>query len=168
VAEQRLPIVDGDDGVWGDTLNQFIAKEHYNTGVNNAANGGHKTITVQPGTDVAGTAPIKLTSGTLLSSPEAGAVEFNSNRLYFTQTTGPTRKVLAAFDDTSGATGDMYYRDASGHFVRLAPGSNGNALRVSGGLPAWQAAGTAIGVNLSVGTSAPGSPATGDLWVDTN
>jgi ABC-type nitrate/sulfonate/bicarbonate transport system permease component len=28
--------------------------------------------------------------------------------------------------------------------------------------------GTAAVLNISVGTTAPGSPATGDLWVDTN
>ena len=165
---QRLPIIDGDDGQWGINLNSFLSKEHYDDGTDNAVNGGHKNVTIRPGTAAAGTAPLKFTSGTLLTTPEAGAVEFNSNRLYFTQTTGPTRKVVAAFDDATGTTGDMYYRDASGNFVRLAPGTNGYALRMSAGLPAWQAAGTAIGVNLSVGTVAPGSPATGDLWVDTN
>jgi hypothetical protein len=137
---QRLPIVNGDDGLWGTILNQYLEKEHFNDGTDNPVNGGHKTVTIQPGTAAAGTAPLKLTSGTLLSAPEAGAVEFNSNRFYVTQTSGSTRKVVAAFDDTSGATGDMYYRDSSGHFVRLGIGSSTHVLTVSGGLPAWQAA----------------------------
>ncbi len=119
--DQRLPTVNGDDGAWGDILNQFLEKEHYNTGVDNAANGGHKTITVRAGTTAAGTAPLKFTSGSLMTTPEAGAIEFNSDKLYFTQTTGPTRKALT--------TGDT---------------------------------------NITVSTSAPSSPATGDLWVDTN
>lgn len=137
MAEQRLPYVDGDDGDWGDILNQFIEKEHYNTALDNSANGGHQKITIRPGTSTAGTAPLKFTSGTLLSSPEAGAVEFNSDRLYFTQTTGPTRKTIAAYDDTFGGEGDTYYRDSSGNFVRLAIGSEGKTLKVSGGLPTW-------------------------------
>lgn len=94
MAEQRLPIVNSDDGAWGDILNQYLKKEHHDTGVNNAANGGHKNITVQPSTGVAGTAPIKLTSGTLLGTAEAGAVEFNNDNLYFTQTTGTKRKII--------------------------------------------------------------------------
>ena len=136
--DQRLPIVDGDDGDWGDILNQFLEKEHHNTGSNDAANGGHKTVTIRAGTATAGTAPLKFTSGTLLTSAEAGAVEFNTDKLYFTQTTGTTRKVIAAYDDTSGATGDLYYRDSSGYFVRLGVGSSNQVLSVVSGLPAWK------------------------------
>lgn len=140
MAEQRLPIVNGDDATWGTILNQFLEKEHYNTGTDLATNGGHKTITIRPGTTSAGTAPLKFTSGSLLTSPEAGAVEFLTDRLYFTQTTSSTRKTIAAYDDASGATGDIYYRDTSGNFVRLPIGSNTQVLTVSGGLPSWQAA----------------------------
>lgn len=137
---QRLPVVNGDDGQWGTILNQYLTKEHYDDGTDNAVNGGHQNITIRPGTTVPGTAPLKFSSGSLLTTPEAGALEFNSDRLYFTQTTGTTRKVVAAFNDVSGATGDIYYRDASGHFVRLEIGSPSHVLTVSGGLPAWQAA----------------------------
>ena len=135
---QRLPFVNGDDAQWGSILNQYIKKEHYDDGTDNAVNGGHVTITVRAGTASAGTAPLKLTSGTLMTTSEAGAVEFNSDRLYFTQTTGPTRKVVASFDDSSGATGDLYYRDSSGNFVRLGVGTNNQVVSVVSGLPAWR------------------------------
>lgn len=143
---QRLPIVNSDDGVWGDILRQYLLKEHYDDGTDNAVNGGHKTITVRAGTASAGTAPLKFTSGTLLSTPEAGAIEFNSDNLYFTQTTSTTRKKIAAYDDTSGATGDIYYRDSSGYFKRLGIGSTNDVLTVSGGLPVWAAGGSALPV----------------------
>jgi hypothetical protein len=97
--EQRLPAVNGDDGQWGDILNQFISKEHANSGVDDPANGGHKTITVQAGTTAAGTAPLKFSSGSLMSTPEVGAIEFLTDRLYFTQTTGTSRKAIALTDD---------------------------------------------------------------------
>ena len=84
---QRLPIVNSDDGIWGDILRQYLMKEHYNDDTDNAVNGGHKTITVRAGTTCAGTAPIKLTSGSLMTTPEAGAIEFLTDALYFTQTT---------------------------------------------------------------------------------
>ena len=137
MVEQRLPAIDGDEGHWGEILNLFLSKEHYNSGTDSVTNGSHQKITIQPGTASAGTAPLKFSSGTLLSSPEAGAVEFNTDTLYFTQTTSTTRKKIAAYDDTSGATGDIYYRNSSGYFTRLGVGSTGNMLTVSGGIPSW-------------------------------
>lgn len=137
MAQQRLPIVNSDDGIWGDILRQFLAKEHYNDDTDNAANGGHQKITIRAGTASAGTAPLKFTSGTLLSTPESGTVEFNTDSLYFTITTGTVRRKIAIYDDSSGATGDLYYRDSSGNLTRLGIGSSGKTLRVSSGLPAW-------------------------------
>lgn len=134
---QRLPIVNSDDGVWGDIIRQYLTKEHYNDDTDNSANGGHQTITIRPGTAASGTAPLKFSSGTLMTTPEAGAMEFNNNLLYFTITSGTVRKKIAMYDDTSGATGDLYYRDGSGNFSRLAVGSTGQVLGVSGGAPAW-------------------------------
>lgn len=99
MADQRLPIVNSDDGQWGTILNQFLVKEHYDTGLNNSANGGHKNVTLRPGTTTAGTAPLKFTSGQLLSSAEVGAVEFLTDTLYFTQTTNATRKAIATTND---------------------------------------------------------------------
>jgi len=100
MVQQRLPLVNGDDGAWGDILNQYITKEHYNTGVDDAANGGHKTVTLRPGTTTAATAPLKFTSGPLLTNPEAGAVEFLNDSYYATITAGPnTRKTIAFSED---------------------------------------------------------------------
>ena len=95
---QRLPLVNSDDGTWGDIIRQFLMKEHVNDDTDNPVNGGHKTITIQPGTASAGTAPLKFTSGTLLSTPEAGAMEFNNDKLYFTRTTSTERRVLTTGD----------------------------------------------------------------------
>jgi hypothetical protein len=134
---QRLPIVNSDDGTWGDIIRQYLMKEHYNDDTNNAANGGHHKITIRAGTASAGTAPLKFTTGTLLSTPEAGAMEFAGDNFYLTQTSSSVRKKIAIYDDGSGATGDIYYRNSSGYFTRLAAGSNGTFLTVSSGLPAW-------------------------------
>ena len=146
---QRLPIVNSDDGQWGTILNQYLSKEHYDDATDNPVNGGHKTVTIRAGTATAGTAPLKFTSGTLLTVTEAGAIEFNSDRLYFTQTTSTTRKVIAAFDDSSGATGDVYYRDSSGNFVRLGIGATGEVLTVVSGMPNWEP--VATGTSLTRG-----------------
>ncbi len=133
---QRLPIVNSDDGVWGDIIRQYLKKEHYDDGTDNAVNGGHQTVTIRPGTASAGTAPLKFASGTVLGTPEAGAVEFNSDSLYFTITTGTVRKKVAIYDDSSGATGDLHYRDSLGNFVRLGLGNSGQVLK-AGATPTW-------------------------------
>jgi len=52
---------------------------------------------LKAGTATASTAPLKFTSGTLLTAAEAGVVEFLTDRLTFTGTTGTTRKDIADF-----------------------------------------------------------------------
>jgi hypothetical protein len=136
MVQQRLPIVNSDDGVWGDIIRQYLMKEHYNDDTDNPVNGGHQNVTIRAGTAAAGTAPLKFAAGTLMTAPEAGALEFTTNDLYFTITSGTVRKKIALYD-TSGATGDLYYRDGSGDFVRLGIGATGKTLRVSGGVPTW-------------------------------
>ena len=49
-------------------------------------------IHLTAGTATANTAPLKLTSGTNLTTAEAGAMEFTTDNLYFTITTGAARK----------------------------------------------------------------------------
>ncbi len=149
MTQQRLPIVNSDDGVWGDIIRQFLAKEHFNDDTDNPVNGGHQTITIRAGTATGGTAPLKFTSGTLLTTPEAGALEFNNNFLYFTITSGTVRKKVALYDDSAGATGDLYYRDSTGNFVRLGASSDGKTLRLSGGLPSWSDATLATSTKTS-------------------
>jgi hypothetical protein len=140
--ENRLPVVGADEGDWGANLNSFLGKEHYdNTGVNDPLNGMHRRVTIVAGTATGGTAPLKFNSGTLLTTPEAGAVEFNSNTLYYTKTTGPTRLKIAAYDNTGGATGDMYYRNASGDLERIALGTDTHVLTLTSGVPGWAAPG---------------------------
>ena len=65
-------------------------------------------------------------------------MEFVTDKLYFTQTSSTTRNTIAAYDDSTGATGDLYYRDAGGYFVRLGVGSGNQVLGVASGLPSWK------------------------------
>lgn len=132
---QRLPIVNSDDGSWGAIIRQFLMKEHVNDDSNSPDNGGHRNVTIQPGTATA--APLTFNSGPLLTTPAKGSVEFNNNSLYFTTTTGNTRKKVAIYDDAAGATGDLYFRDADGYFVRLGIGTDKQRLGTASGLPAW-------------------------------
>lgn len=134
---QRLPHVNGDDGTWGDILRQYLMKEHVNDDTDNPLNGAHKNVTILPGTAAPGTAPLKLTSGTLLSTPEAGAIEFAGDNLYFTQTSANARKKVLLYNDASGANGDMYVRGATGQIQRLPLGDSGAVLTAGASGPTW-------------------------------
>jgi len=86
---------------------------------------------LKAGTASANTAPLKFTSGTLLSSPEAGAMEFLTDDLCFTITTGAARqKVVLTAGLTSG---------------RVPYGTTNGRLTDSAGL-------TFDGTNLNVGS----------------
>jgi len=54
---------------------------------------------IKAGTTAALTAPLKLTSGSLNTVSEAGAVEFLTDDLYFTQTTNTSRHLVAWQDN---------------------------------------------------------------------
>ena len=99
----------------------------------------NKRFWLSPGTAGIGGYPLKFSSGLLMSTPEAGAIEFVTDHLYFTTTTGPVRKTIAAYNDASGAAGDIYYRDSSGNFTRLGVGTDTHVLTLVSGLPAWMA-----------------------------
>ena len=53
---------------------------------------------LKAGTATASTAPLKFTTGTSLTTPEAGALEFTTDDLFFTITTGTARKAFVLDD----------------------------------------------------------------------
>ena len=63
-------------------------------------NGGTGTakLHITSGSATASTAPLKFTSGSLLTAPEAGAVEFNGDNLYLTITSSTARKNVTLDD----------------------------------------------------------------------
>lgn len=56
------------------------------------------------GTAAAGTAPFKLNSGAVLTAPVAGVMEFLTDALYFTITTGTARKTVAFLESPTLVT----------------------------------------------------------------
>lgn len=59
---------------------------------------------IKAGTATANTAPLKFTSGTLLTTAEAGAVEFLTDAYYGTITTGAARKTFAFLESPAFTT----------------------------------------------------------------
>lgn len=69
------------------------------------------------------------------------------NRLYISEAGVWTLSV------GSDATGDIYYRNSSGNFIRRGIGSSGQVLTVSGGLPVWASLGGGTVTTVSVVTN---------------
>jgi len=69
------------------------------------------------GTATAGTAPLKITSGTLLSTAEIGAFEFVTDVWYGTITTGAARKAFILDDGTRLTSGKIPVATTNGRLV---------------------------------------------------
>ena len=76
----------------GSTIYGDLATDHVGIGVEAMT----AVLHLKAGTSAAGTAPIKLTAGTLLTAPEAGAIEWDGTDLYITTAAGARKKVTAA------------------------------------------------------------------------
>ncbi|GHC57263.1 hypothetical protein [Ulvibacter litoralis] len=59
------------------------------------------TLHVRAGTASANSAPLKFTSGTKLATPEAGAMEYDGNRLYFTPESNIRQVLLKGYEQTA-------------------------------------------------------------------
>lgn len=71
-------------------------------------------VNLRAGTATAGTAPLKFISGTNLTTPEAGAVEYNGTNLFFTNSTAERFKV-ADIDQDLMTTDRLCKYTAAGH-----------------------------------------------------
>jgi hypothetical protein len=83
------------------------------------------------GTAGAGTSPLKMTSGTLLTTPEAGAVEYDGTSLYYTDGTG-ARHTLSGSSQWTTSGSNIYYNTAGGN-VGIGTTTPGAALQIKAG-----------------------------------
>lgn len=83
------------------------------------------------GTATAGTAPLKFTAGTNLTTTEAGAVEYNGSHLYFSASNGGTRYQL---DQQIGTTNLSYTQNATNNLVNSNSGTSATLLTATSSL----------------------------------
>lgn len=103
---------------------------------------------LKAGTATANTAPLKFSSGTLLTTAEAGAVEFLTDAYYGTITTGAARKTFAFLESPVFVTPNI--DTANGISLSL---SNTINLIATGGAPTVGQA-TLVGGTVTVNTTA--------------
>ena len=72
---------------------------------------------LKAGTATASTSPLKFTSGTLLSSPEAGAFEFLTDNIHITISTGAARKGIVLDDGTRLTSGKIPVSTTNGRLI---------------------------------------------------
>lgn len=135
------------------------------SGTSSGTNTGDQTMTLTgdvtgtgTGSFVATIGALKVTNAMLAGSIAASKLVGNDIATLGTVTAGTlsTGAVIAGVTITVGsdATGDIYYRNASGVFTRLGIGSAAQVLTVAGGLPSWAAASGGITtLNLLTGAT---------------
>ena len=92
-------------------------------------------LQLKAGTATAGTAPLKLTSGALLGTAEAGAIEYDGDNLYYTNSSN-ARQTLATVGGAQTFSGDQTFSGA----VNVSNGTSSSsastgALVTGGGVP---------------------------------
>lgn len=91
---------------------------------------------LKAGTATASTAPLKLTSGTLMTNPEAGAIEYDGTSFYCTNST-LTRSAIGTMNNPMTTAEDIIVGGTSGTPARKAKGADGTFLGVVGGAITW-------------------------------
>lgn len=86
---------------------------------------------------------LALAAGSSAAVSVAGGVRIrqSSGALDYSFNTGAYARLLSKLTLASQATGDIMYASAADTWTRLAAGTNGYVLTMSGGLPVWAAAG---------------------------
>ena len=101
--------IGGSDGSGADPDNPTLAVGDDYSIFKNRVKVGDNTYTAPTallhiGAGTATTAPFKLSSGTLLASPQIGAIEFNNDSYYATITTGTARRTFAFLESPAFTT----------------------------------------------------------------
>lgn len=104
---------------------------------------------LRAGVATASGAPLKLTSGTLLTTPESGAVEFDGTGLYFTDS-GNVRRSLVS---SGGALSSVSSVTGSGALTVSSGGTNQNLTLAASGTGTVQATSPLVVTSSTASTS---------------
>jgi hypothetical protein len=112
-------------------------------------------VTLPAGSSGAGLSPIKFTSGTSMSTPEVGAMEFTTDDLYFTITTGAARKGIVLNDGSNLTSSRVPFATTDGRLHDSANLSfDGTTLTTTDMTVSGT---TLVSGSIGVGTTSPNS-----------
>jgi hypothetical protein len=94
------------NGLSGSQSTKMIIDNSGNVGIGTTV--PTASLHIKAGTATANTAPLKLTSGTNLTTPELGAVEYDGTNLFYTAS-GPTRHTIANLDEAQTFSGQKTF-----------------------------------------------------------
>lgn len=109
----------------------------------------------------------------ILGTPTSGTMTNVTGLPLSTGITGTLATTNGGTGLTTYTSGDIIYASATNTLAKLAKGTNGQALVLSSGLPAWGSVnpltntGLDVGDTIYTGSTTPSSPTTGDIWFDT-
>lgn len=134
-------------GSYGTYTTKMIVLKNGNVGI------GQNTPTaylhLSAGTATAGTAPIKLTSGTNLTTPENGALEYDGTSLFFTPASTRYNVLMNGLGLAGGQT--VVGGTASGNNLTLSSTSNATKGKIIFGTSAYDE----VNNSLGIGTTTP-------------
>jgi hypothetical protein len=117
---------------------------------------GTARLQLPAGTTAASSAPLKILSGPLMTTPESGAIEFLTDDLYATITTGAARKKFVLDDGTALTSGRIPYATTNGRLKDDAGLTfDGTNLSTTGNCAS---AGFKVGATAGIDATVPVAP----------
>ena len=103
------------------------SRNYFNGRVGIGTNATSPTALLQISNGNATLAPLRLTSGTLLSSPTSGAIEYDGFNLYYTDGTNTRRTIATAAASAASFTNVPTIENAAGN-IALVPNTTGSVV----------------------------------------
>jgi hypothetical protein len=115
-------------------------------------------LALKAGTAATGTAPLKLTSGTNLTTPEVGAIEFNGTSLFYTNSTPARRTLVAAENTNTFSASQTYTTNPSGNWQQFSRLDSGAVFTLGSGGNDWRLHGNSSADDIIFGVAGDNVP----------
>jgi len=123
-ASETLTLVSTNNGTKGKILFGTSAYDEVSNLLGIGITSPTAVLHLKAGTATASTAPLKFTTGISLTAAEAGAMEFTTDDLFFTITTGAARKGIILNDGSNLTSGKIPIASTNGRLIDVTAGAH--------------------------------------------